>query len=360
MSAGGVMQGVRWVFTIHFGSLDEAHAFLDDLPNGVADKPFGTYGGAQVEVCPTTGSPHIQGWCGWPKGQNQRLSAVKKVHGTAHWEVMRGKISQNVQYCSKSATSVSEYKTWGEVPEDKQGQRSDLEAAAELLVATEGSVAVKMRAVANAHKGAFVKYHKGFEALAQATKKPTYLPPIPEFWRPWQLALKFRLEGPSDNRSIVWVRDTVGGKGKSTLSNYFCAYHPEMAIDLNGKINDMRYAYAKEPKKIVFFDVSRTTAEHMDHLYSFAEELKNGKFMSGKYESTFTLFEPPHVVFLSNSMYQEGKWSADRVYLIDLDVAEMEGGMPVEAPAAGGAGGFSSVSLPVPQGASSLGSLFDL
>ena len=98
----------------------------------------------------------------------------------------------------------------------------------------------------------------------------------------------------------------------------------------------------------------------MDHLYSFAEELKNGKFMSGKYESTFTLFEPPHVVFLSNSMFQEGKWSADRVYLVALDVAEMEGGMPVEAPAAGGAGGFSAVSLPVPNAVSSFGSLFEM
>lgn len=360
MAGTGPVQGVRWVFTIHFGSIAEAQFYLDCMPKGDGDKEFGLYGGAQVEVCPSTGSVHIQGWCGWGKNQNQRLSSVKKIHSTAHWEVMRGKISQNVKYCSKSQSSVSEYKTWGDVPEDKQGQRSDLEEAAELLVATAGSVAVKMRAVANAHKGAFVKYHKGFEALAQVTKKPAYLPPVPEFWKPWQLALKYRLEGPSDNRSIVWVRDTVGGKGKSTLSNFFCAHHPDLAIDLNGKINDMRYAYAKEPKKIVFFDVSRTTAEHMDHLYSFAEELKNGKFMSGKYESSFTIFEPPHVVFLSNSMFQEGKWSADRVYLVDLDVDEVSGG------AIGGAGGvaggepFSHVSMPIGAGVASFGSLFEL
>lgn len=339
-------QGVRWVFTINCPSFQDALNVYEALPLGDDGKDFGVYGGAQIEIAPTTGQVHVQGWCGFEKGQNRRLSAMKKICARAHWEVMRGKISQNVKYCSKSESSVSEYKTWGDVPEDHQGKRTDLDEAAEMIISSTASMSKTLKAVAERFPGAYVKFNKGFHALAEVVAKPAYLPPVPEFWKPWQLALKLKLEGPADDRKIVWIRDTVGGKGKSTLSKYFCAYHSENAIDLNGKINDMRYAYAKDPKEIVFFDVSRTTAEHMMHLYAFAEELKNGKFMSGKFDSKFVLFKPPHVVFMSNSMYEVGRWSADRVELIDLDLDEVSGGAGGVVGGAGG--GFASESMPVP------------
>lgn len=84
----------------------------------------------------------------------------------------------------------------------------------------------------------------------------------------------------------------------------------------------MAYAYNGEP--MVFFDVTRTQAEHMDHLYQFAEQLKNGIIFSSKYESGTKCFDPPHVVFFANQGPHPGKWSADRCHETVLNTADKE------------------------------------
>ena len=42
--------------------------------------------------------------------------------------------------------------------------------------------------------------------------------------------------------------------------------------------------------------------------------------MSKKYDSKLKRFKPPHVVFFSNFLPKQSKWSKDRVWLVDLDV----------------------------------------
>lgn len=141
--------------------------------------------------------------------------------------------------------------------------------------------------------------------------------------RAWQSAVISRLRVPPDDRHILWVRDSEGGIGKSRLARYLCL---EMGASvLSGKIADMAYAYSTLQTPIVIFDVTRAQAEHSDHLYTFAEMLKNGQFFSSKYESRVVIFTPPHVVFFSNALYDQAKWSADRVVLLDLDNPFHEG-----------------------------------
>ncbi len=109
--------------------------------------------------------------------------------------------------------------------------------------------------------------------------------------------------------------DRKGGQGKSRLAfHLMCEFN---AIVLEGRLADMCYAYDKQP--IAVFDVSRAAADHSEHLYSMAEKLKNGFFMSQKYETQMKVFKPPHVIFFSNTIPDETKWSQDRVRLIDLD-----------------------------------------
>jgi len=45
-------------------------------------------------------------------------------------------------------------------------------------------------------------------------------------------------------------------------------------------------------------DISRATAEHSDHLYSMAEALKDGNFVSTKYQTRSEVFPRPHVIGL--------------------------------------------------------------
>lgn len=312
------MQGKRWVFTLNVGGplpdgpedLRERISQEREALWASLDSPlWGVYGGAQQEVAPTTGMLHYQGFCVF--AVNKRVSALKKVHATAHWELMKGKLEDSERYCSKDETRLEGTlpKTWGTRPTNEQGKRSDLEDAIDALKACDGPPAKRIKAVARQFPAAYVKFHRGLESLAVqlAVRQPL---PLPD-WRPWQAELAEILSAEPDNRTILWYTDGDGGAGKSTFTGYYVCNEDLDAVTLSGKVADMAYTYQGE--RVVFFDVSRTQAEHMDHLYSFAEHLKNGIIHSTKYTPILKTFKPPHVVFFSNGHPVAGKWSVDRV-----------------------------------------------
>lgn len=271
----------------------------------------GTYGVHQLEMG-ETGTPHLQGVCHFD--QPKTLAAVKKIHNKAHWEVMRGSLKQAVDYCTKEDTRVTPPVTWGEMP--NQGKRTDLHDVAAVIRSTEGPASKKMRAAAEANPSAFIRYHRGFAAYAAITSVPERKSK-PLVWHPWQKWVLQYLRQRPDNRTIVWVTDPTGGQGKSTLVQYLITNHPEDYVLLGGKVADMAFAY--DGQGVVFFDVPRTQLEHMDHLYNFGEQLKNGSVFSTKYESRLKTFKAPHVVFFANAPPAAGKWSADRVLHLDLE-----------------------------------------
>jgi len=127
------------------------------------------------------------------------------------------------------------------------------------------------------------------------------------------------LAAPADDRHIFWVCDTIGNRGKSRLAKYLCC--EKGAIQLTGRLQDMGYAYNKEP--IVVFNITRAQAEHSDHIYTMAEMLKDGYIFSTKYESTAKRFRPPHVIVFANVFPKDGMWSADRAIVVDLNNPDM-------------------------------------
>lgn len=271
----------------------------------------GEYGQHQLETG-ANGTLHLQGFCYFT--QVKTLAFMKKVHARAHWAVMAGTIDQNLEYTSKAEGRVKPPVTWGDKP--RQGKRKDLDDAADIIRSTDGPVSKKMRAVAEADPAAFIKYHRGFAAYALALQEivPKGKPAV---WHPWQQWLIDYLSTPADDRHILWVYDPTGGKGKSTVVQHLMTNHPDDYAVLRGNRADMAFAYNSE--RVVFFDVPRTQLEHMDHLYSFAEELKNGSIFSTKYESRRKVFDSPHVVFFANALPEAGKWSDDRLILVSLE-----------------------------------------
>jgi hypothetical protein len=170
----------------------------------------------------------------------------------------------------------------------------------------------KLRRVAEQAPEAFVKFASGLQRLAaELEDKPGDAGFVP---RPWQREVLEMLALPADDRTIVWVFDAVGGKGKSRLVRHLvCEFG---AVQLEGRLADMCYAYNKE--RIVCFDVSRSQGENVQHLYSMAEKLKSGQFMSSKYCSVLKVFTPPHVVFFSNQDWNREWFSHDRVKMVEL------------------------------------------
>ena len=79
-------QSKRWCFTINNWT-------PEDL---VLVSSWGKYAVVGKEIAPGTGTPHLQGYVVF--ATNHRLTAVKKLHATAHWEIARGSSQQNIEY----------------------------------------------------------------------------------------------------------------------------------------------------------------------------------------------------------------------------------------------------------------------
>lgn len=255
------------------------------------------------------GTPHWQGYAEFTAPQ--RLAALKKWLPTAHFEVARGSREQARDYTRKPEGRLSGPFEYGDFGAGGQGQRSDLAMAA-AHVAENG-----ISGLAEAYPVEFVKYERGLKALARALQP---LPRDEDFKpRPWQQRVMDLLSGEPDDRTVYWVCDSVGNRGKSRLARYLCC---EMgAIQLTGRIQDMSYAY--ESQGIVVFNITRAQVEHSDHIYTMAEMLKDGYLFSTKYESCAKRFRPPHVVVFANVFPKEGMWSADRVRVVDLNNPDM-------------------------------------
>lgn len=313
---------VDFCFTLYFD--DDAKAFeLSGRPvteNFKTTDPRFKYVIYQLERCPTTLRLHWQGFIRF----KQQISIKRVVPDffqasilakLPHVERRQKSVAAARQYCLKEETRV--LGPWQHGVCDEQGKRTDLDTFGSTIkdMAEAGNSWVTTRRfVSEQWPGMYVKFGQHAKRMFDDFYKPA---PDSQFDpRQWQQSVIDMVEQPADDRTIVWVYDPVGGKGKSRLGFHLIMSHGAMI--LNGRVLDMVYGFAKNPTKIVIFDITRTQTDCMKHLYSFAETLKNGYAFSSKYEGGMVTFDKPHVIFFSNSKPEDGCWSADRLKLIDL------------------------------------------
>jgi len=296
------MQGKKWVFT-HNNPI-----MIDHELHSQENWPGCTKGAFKYEKG-ESGTPHIQGMLIFES--NKRLSWMKTICPVCHFEVMRGTEQEAFDYVNKEEIGLSPVYQWGgPFSELGKGARSDIAEAIEAY--SKGGP----KAACQAAPAAMAKYHRGIEYVVGHLKEP-FKPMVltTDTFYDWQKEVCEFLEINPGNRTIYWVTDTKGGRGKSALAQYLMI--EKGAIMLEGKIADMAFQYNGEG--IVCFDITRAQAEISDHLYSFAEKLKNGVVISTKYETKLKLFKPPHVIFFANRLPPAGVWSADRLVHFDLD-----------------------------------------
>ncbi|AEL87790.1 putative replication-associated protein [Bat associated cyclovirus 3] len=122
-------------------------------------KEFCKYGIVGKELCPTTGTRHLQGFCNLIKPT--RFSTIKqRLHNTIHIEKANGSDEQNQNYCKKSGDFFEEGNPV------TQGQRTDLK----LLVADINEQGItNIKDIASRHPTAFIKYHRGIDTYLKLT-----------------------------------------------------------------------------------------------------------------------------------------------------------------------------------------------
>ena len=146
------MQNVNWIFTINNPS-------SNDLPRAWPGVKWCCW---QLEAG-ENGTPHLQGYVVLEK--KKRLGGIKKLDGTAHWEVRKGTHEQAKAYCTKELTRVEGPWEFGEEP--RPGKRTDLEEIGQLIKS--GRTA---RSFGVTHPAQYMRYHRGMHALALALSQP--------------------------------------------------------------------------------------------------------------------------------------------------------------------------------------------
>lgn len=138
--------------------------------------------------------------------------------------------------------------------------------------------------------------------------------------RKWQAEMKQILDGPVHPRKIYWRWERVGNTGKSAFARYWAVRYPGDSILVAGKAEDVKCAIKKvieahngnyeHAPRVVFFDIPRGGLKNLD--YTGIEQVKNGHFFCGKYESGEVVFHQPHVVIFANDEPNKGELSDDR------------------------------------------------
>lgn len=142
-------KSTRWCYTLNNYSSND-FPILHSFPT-----KYHIYG---KEVS-DSGTPHLQGFL-ILKSQS-RLSAMKKLHPKAHWEVAKGTSTQASDYCKKEG----DFEEFGVLSE--QGKRTDLQAACALIKSGKS-----LTAVADELPETFVKFSRGLRELKLVLDKP--------------------------------------------------------------------------------------------------------------------------------------------------------------------------------------------
>ena len=214
-----------------------------------------------IEECPSTGKAHIQGYVRFDK-------CIRAIEKWPHisWAGAKGDDRQNYDYCTKEGKVLTNMKKPAEVRVDKR----------------------------------IVDF------------KP----------RIWQKRLIKYLEEEPDDRSILWVYDLDGGKGKTIFSKYYYSTYEESTVIVSTNKSSDLVTCIHDRLRVFLLDLPRCCDAQFTP-YNAIEQIKNGFVTDGKLKkrAEVHVFAPPHVVIFSNHYPDATKFSNDRLILWDLSEA---------------------------------------
>lgn len=261
----------------------------------------------QKECCPTSGRMHLQGYV--ELSTKRRFSSVKEwLPPGAHIEARRRSALEASNYCKKrEGRPYGEPYEWGTL--SRGPGRNDLE---EFKAAAERGL--NKREALREFSEVAAKYPRFVDSylqLCQSEKTKKIMEITPRY--SWQQDILDIIKTDPDDRTLHWIYDQYGGAGKSYLVKHLKHAH-DAFVATGGKGVDIAHNY--QYQRIVIFDFPRSIGECVS--WGVIEELKNGMMSSNKYESTTKTFDPPHVFIFANFECPSGKFSADRIKMIEL------------------------------------------
>lgn len=140
----------------------------------------------------------------------------------------------------------------------------------------------------------------------------------------WEEFIDLLWEQPLDDRKIFWIWEPNGEMGKTIYARHIAKKYESSMLYLTGKASDMKCAVArrinenKKELKIVLLDFTMSE-EDMKISYSGIEQIKNGIFFSGKYESDMVKYDWPHIVCFANFTPDVKRLAINRWIVLRID-----------------------------------------
>lgn len=282
----------------------------------------------QGEHC-KDGKKHIQGFIQFKT--KKRLTAIKKLLGdnTLHIEVMRGTPEQAQHYCTNEYTDENgehkdiwmPQKEYGEIDHTISGTRTDLIALKNKIKDGNKLIDILNESEDNKEIHNILQYNRPLKEYQNEIQRVSIKNKLLKNyenvkWNKIQTKILEILDNKVDDREVNWIYDEDGNTGKSYLSKYIQLTRSTYYIT-GGKQNDILYGYDGEQNVII--DLARTYADNIEHIYTIIENLKNGQYLSTKYETRQKLFDIPHIIVMANFKPDRTKLSKDRWNIIDTD-----------------------------------------
>lgn len=264
------------------------------------------------------GTPHLQIY--FQLSKQTKFTTIQGWEGPwsrMHFEAARGTSKEASDYCKKEGNffELGQMKHMG-----RKGARTDIESVKEAIDRGESYDDLCSHSFETcARYSSFIKSRivSRDNQIAKQAMEARYEGVV---WKPWQQRLLDSLNEPADARKIQWWYDEEGAKGKSFLSTYLALTKNAVVLG-QGKKADLAHIWSEHPGPewpIVVFDVSRQVVQTdgkenpIRHLLALAEDMKNGRVTSTKYNSAVVYRPPPHVVFFANFAPERELLSADR------------------------------------------------
>lgn len=289
--------GKNWCFTVNNWT-EEDIKILNDVECG-----YIIYGKEEGDDKQT---PHLQGYIQF--STKKRITALKKIHKTAHWEKAKADGKTNVEYCSKDG------KTTERGVLTQQGKRKcDMVNCVKMTLNN-----IPTEDILDKHGAGYILNKRKIDDIANKIEMENNIKILKKEadyikLKEWQEEAIDILLAQKD-REVLFIVDEKGGQGKSFLTDYLIARYNAIAFD-NGKSADIKYGY--NGQALVIFDLCRCELEFIN--YGVIENIKNGRFFSTKYECKQKVYPvKPKVVVMMNEMPDKSKLSEDRfiVYLL--------------------------------------------
>lgn len=249
-----------WCFTLNNYQEDDISFFIDTLDT--AKYAF------QEEICPTTGTPHLQGMIYFK--DDKYFHQMKQLHRRVHWTPTKCAKSSLV-YCTEEAKR----------PENGR------------------------------------KFIKGFKAPKAKLK----LLDINSFY-PYQKEILELTKTPPDDRTVYWFFEEEGGVGKTCLVKYLLnKYEGQCHYCSGGKASDICYQVNEMEEDCTLFIMNLPRSSEGAVSYNAIEQVKDGLTSSSKYKGGFKIFNPPNILIFANFPPSTTTLSLDRwkIFIIDKD-----------------------------------------